>query len=167
MARTKPISCLMICPKLVENGLDGMLFDDLVYVSDEELAPFYADHDEHDDVDPAEIRARLAESGIVNGELVDPEKLDNDPFIQQVMADVESITGATDFIDHYYVVDDLRAAPLKVTEYKDRDEALSAYFALSTDKLKAFGLMNTNKLPGSLDFIQCKSRCSFLEKSRN
>lgn len=152
VVRTEQYSSLQ---DIVENGLDGMLFDDLVYVSDEELAPFYADHDELDDVDPAEIRARLAESGIVNGELVDPEKLDSDPFIQQVMADVESITGATGFIDHYYVVDDLRAAPLKVTEYKDRDEALSAYFDLPTDKLKAFGLMNTNKLPGSLDFIQC------------
>ena len=152
VVRTEQYSSLQ---DIVENGLDGMLFDDLVYVSDEELAPFYADHDELDDVDPAEIRARLAESGIVNGELVDPEKLDSDPFIQQVMADVESITGATGFIDHYYVVDDLRAAPLKVTEYTDRDEALSAYFDLPTDKLKAFGLMNTNKLPGSLDFIQC------------
>jgi len=152
VVRTEQYSSLQ---DIVENGLDGMLFDDLVYVSDDELAPFYADHDELDDVDPAEIRARLAESGIVNGELVDPEKLDRDPFIQQVMADVESITGATGFIDHYYVVDDLRAAPLNVTEYKDRDEALSAYFDLPTDKLKAFGLMNTNKLPGSLDFIQC------------
>ena len=141
---------------IVENGLDGMLFDDLVYVSDDELAPFYADHDELDDVDPAEIRARLAESGIVNGELVDPEKLDRDPFIQQVMADVESITGATGFIDHYYVVDDLRAAPLDITEYKDRDEALAAYFSLSTDKLKAFGVTNTKRMPGSFDFVQCK-----------
>ena len=113
VVRTEQYSSLQ---DIVENGLDGMLFDDLVYVSDEELAPFYADHDELDDVDPAEIRARLAESGIVNGELVDPEKLDRDPFIQQVMADVESITGATGFIDHYYVVDDLRAAPLDITE---------------------------------------------------
>lgn len=152
VVRTEQYSSLQ---EIVENGLEGLLFDDLVYVSDEELAPFYDEHDELDDVDPAEIRARLAESGIVNGELVDPEKLDRDPFIQQVMADVESITGATGFIDHYYVVDDLRAAPLKVTEYKDRDEALSAYFDLPTDKLKAFGLMNTNELPGSLDFIQC------------
>ena len=72
------------------------------------------------------------------------------------MADVESITGATGFIDHYYVVDDLRAAPLDVTEYKDRDEALGAYFALSTDKLKAFGVTNTKRMPGSFDFIQCK-----------
>ncbi len=153
VVRTEQYSSLQ---DIVENGLDGMLFDDLVYVSDDELAPFYADHDELDDVDPAEIRARLAESGIVNGELVDPEKLDRDPFIQQVMADVESITGATGFIDHYYVVDDLRAAPLDITEYKDRDEALAAYFSLSTDKLKAFGVTNTKRMPGSFDFVQCK-----------
>ena len=105
---------------IVENGLDGMEFSDLIYVSDEELAPFY----EPDD-DVAEV---------VHTPYSSPP---------------------TSFIDHYYVVDDLRAAPLKVTEYQNRDEALSAYFELPTDKLKAFGLMNTKELPGSLDFIQC------------
>ena len=34
------------------------------------------------------LRERLAERGIVNGQLVDPEKLDSDPFIRQVVADV-------------------------------------------------------------------------------
>lgn len=105
---------------IVENGLDGMEFSDLIYVSDEELAPFY----EPDD-DVAEV----------------------------VHTPYSSPPGS--FIDHYYVVDDLRAAPLKVTEYQNRDEALSAYFELPADKLKAFGLMNTKELPGSLDFIQC------------
>lgn len=60
------------------------------------------------------------------------------------------------FIDHYYVVEDLSAAPLSVTEYPDRDEALEAYFALPTDTMKAFGVVNTKELPGSLDFIQCR-----------
>ena len=60
------------------------------------------------------------------------------------------------FIDHYYVVEDLSAAPLSVTEYPDRDEAMEAYFALSTDTMKAFGVVNTKELPGSLDFIQCR-----------
>ena len=60
------------------------------------------------------------------------------------------------FIDHYYVVEDLSAAPLSVTEYSDRDEALEAYFALSADTMKAFGVVNTKELPGSLDFIQCR-----------
>ena len=60
------------------------------------------------------------------------------------------------FIDHYYVVEDLSAAPLSVTEYSDRDEALEAYFALSADTMKAFGVVNTKEQPGSLDFIQCR-----------
>ena len=60
------------------------------------------------------------------------------------------------FIDHYYVVEDLSAAPLSVTEYPDRDEALEAYFALPADTMKAFGVVNTKELPGSLDFIQCR-----------
>lgn len=60
------------------------------------------------------------------------------------------------FIDHYYVVEDLAAAPLSVTEYPDREEALEAYFALPADTMKAFGVVNTKELPGSLDFIQCR-----------
>lgn len=60
------------------------------------------------------------------------------------------------FIDHYYVVEDLAAAPLSVTEYPDREKALEAYFALPADTMKAFGVVNTKELPGSLDFIQCR-----------
>ena len=35
------------------------------------------------------LREKLADRGIENGQVVDPEKLDNDPFIQQVVADAE------------------------------------------------------------------------------
>ena len=45
------------------------------------------------DIDPAAVRAALAERGIVDGQVVDPAKLDADPFIQQVMADVEQIAA--------------------------------------------------------------------------
>lgn len=76
---------------LIDNALEALEFGDLVYVSEEELAPYYEEHDELDDVDPEEIRQRLAEAGIVNGQLVDEEKLNNDPFIQQVMADADRI----------------------------------------------------------------------------
>ena len=51
-----------------------------------------AEQDQFDNIDPIAIREALAERGIVNGELVDEEKLDNDPFIQRVMADVEAIS---------------------------------------------------------------------------
>lgn len=48
--------------------------------------------DSLDEVDSNEIRKKLEKSGIVNGELVDPDKLNEDPFIQQVMSDAESVS---------------------------------------------------------------------------
>lgn len=75
---------------MIDNCLHSLSFDDLVYLSDEELAPFYEEHDELDDVDPAVIRQQLEDAGIVNGELVDEDKLNSDPFIKQVMADAET-----------------------------------------------------------------------------
>ena len=54
-----------------------------------------AEQDNLDDVDPIAIRETLAQRGIVDGHVVDPEKLDNDPFVQQVMRDVEAISRAT------------------------------------------------------------------------
>lgn len=79
---------------MIDNCLHSLSFDDLVYLSDEELAPFYEEHDELDNIDPAVIRQQLEDAGIVNGELVDEDKLNSDPFIQQVMADAESDAGA-------------------------------------------------------------------------
>ena len=38
------------------------------------------------------LREKLADRGIVNGQVVEPEKLDNDPFIQQVVSDAEQAT---------------------------------------------------------------------------
>lgn len=65
-----------------------------------------AEYDRLDDVDPIAIRENLAQRGIVNGEVVDPEKLDNDPFIRQVMNDVEQIAAqekAMDAPDRYSI----------------------------------------------------------------
>ena len=50
-----------------------------------------AEYDSLDNIDPIAIREALAERGIVNGELVDPEALDRDRFIQQVEADAQRI----------------------------------------------------------------------------
>ena len=91
---------------IVENGLYGMEFDDLIYVSDEELAPFYEEHDELDDVDPAVIRQQLEDAGIVNGELVDEDKLNSDSFIQQVMADTEAVADNSDLIGQELTLDE-------------------------------------------------------------
>ena len=50
-----------------------------------------AEQDRFDNIDAIAIREALAERGIVNGQVVDPEKLDSDPFIRQVMRDVEAV----------------------------------------------------------------------------
>ena len=46
--------------------------------------------DSFDDIDLEQIRQKLEERGIVSGKVVDPEALNRDPFIRQVMADAES-----------------------------------------------------------------------------
>ena len=50
-----------------------------------------AERDNFDDIDPVVIRETLAERGIVGGKVVDPEKLNSDPFIQRVMQDAERV----------------------------------------------------------------------------
>ncbi len=57
------------------------------------------EQDNLDDVDPIAIREALAQRGIVDGQVVDTEKLDSDPFIQQVMRDVEAISRETSQAD--------------------------------------------------------------------
>lgn len=57
---------------------------------------FYTEEEQErfDNIDPIAIREALEERGIVNGQVADPEKLDNAPFIQQVMSDAEQIADA-------------------------------------------------------------------------
>ena len=57
---------------------------------------FYTEEEQNrfDNIDPIAIREALEERGIVNGQVADPEKLDNDPFIQRVMSDAEQIAAA-------------------------------------------------------------------------
>ena len=50
-----------------------------------------AERDNFDDIDPAAIREAFAQRGIVGGKVVDPEKLNSDPFIQRVMQDTERV----------------------------------------------------------------------------
>ena len=50
-----------------------------------------AERDNFDDIDPVVIREALTERGIVGGKVVDPEKLNSDPFIQRVMQDAERV----------------------------------------------------------------------------
>lgn len=100
---------------MIDNCLHSLSFDDLVYLSDEELAPFYEEHDELDDVDPAVIRQQLEDAGIVNGELVDEDKLNSDPFIQQVMADAETDAGRNFYQNNFDIKVRNYAGALKVS----------------------------------------------------
>lgn len=68
----------------VQRRIAQLIKEDRFYTQEE--------YDRLDDVDPIAIREALAQRGIVNGELVDPEALDRDPFIQQVVSDVEQIS---------------------------------------------------------------------------
>ena len=71
---------------------------------------FYTERerDNFDDIDPIAVREALAQRGIVNGEVVDTEKLHNDPFIQRVMQDAEQISAqeqpTLDPADRFHVV---------------------------------------------------------------
>ena len=75
-----------------------------------------AEHDDFDDIDPIAIREALSERGIVNGKAVDPEKLNSDPFIQQVMRTVN--TPAADVKPSYKAGDTvyLDNKPFEITE---------------------------------------------------
>ena len=58
---------------------------------------FYTEEEQNrfDNIDPIVIQEALAERGIVNGQVADPEKLGSDPFIQRVMSDAEQIAEET------------------------------------------------------------------------
>ena len=69
----------------VQRRIAQLIKEDRFYTQEEQ--------DRFDNIDPIVIREALAERGIVNGQVAEPEKLDSDPFIQQVMRDVEQIAA--------------------------------------------------------------------------
>ena len=69
----------------VQRRIAQLIKEDRFYTQEEQ--------DRFDNIDPIAIREALAQRGIVDGQVADPEKLDNDPFIQQVMRDVEAIAA--------------------------------------------------------------------------
>ena len=70
----------------VQRRIAQLIQEDRFYTEEEQ--------DRFDDIDPIAIREALGERGIVNGQVADPEKLENDPFIQRVMSDAEQIAAA-------------------------------------------------------------------------
>lgn len=87
-----------------------------------------AERDNLDDIDPVAIREDLAQRGIVNGQVTDPEKLDSDPFIQQVMSDVEQI-AAEEAEPRFSVIMTSDAFPDPEDAYAIWDETIQNYYA--------------------------------------
>ena len=79
-----PNGTMLPWPK-VQRRIAQLIKEDRFYTQEEQ--------DRFDNIDPIAIREALAERGIVNGQVADPEKLNNDPFIQRVMQDVEAVSA--------------------------------------------------------------------------
>ena len=93
--------------------LANLDFDVMIAQADEWYQQKTADRDFLDDVDPAAIRQKLAQRGIVDGQVVDEEALNNDPFIRQVMADANAAQG-----------EPKSTAPQIVARYQSDDELI-------------------------------------------
>ena len=90
----------------VQRRIAQLIKDDKFYTE--------AERDSFDDIDPIAVREALAQRGIVGGKVVDPDKLNSDPFIQQVMADADCIYAEENLIPgetvfsrdgHSYLID--------------------------------------------------------------
>ncbi|MGM9628951.1 MAG: SNF2-related protein [Faecousia sp.] len=83
----------IVCADLNELNeyLANLEFDVMIAHAEERYQEKRTSEDDFSDINPAEIRERLAQRGIVNGEVVEPDALNNDPLIRQVMADVGAI----------------------------------------------------------------------------
>ena len=79
-----PNGTMLPWPK-VQRRIAQLIKEDRFYTQEEQ--------DRFDNIDPIAIREALTERGIVNGQVADPEKLNNDPFIQRVMQDVEAVSA--------------------------------------------------------------------------
>lgn len=65
-------------------------------------------------------------------------------------------TQPKQFIAHFYVAEDIqKRGALDIKEFHSLEDALNAYHKLPNNQRKALGAMNTEDLPGSLDFVQC------------
>ena len=98
-----------------------------------------AEQDALDDIDPVAIRESLAERGIVDGQVVDAQKLDNDPFIQRVMADVEQIAAEEETPEpRFFVTTTSDAFPDPEDAFAIWDQTIHNYYASGDGTVPAF-----------------------------
>ncbi|WP_416207816.1 SNF2-related protein [Clostridium sp. M62/1] len=92
-----------------------------------------AEQDRFDNIDPIAIREALAERGIVNGQLVDPEKLDSSPFIQRVMAEASEIAADETEAERTLSGEELQQKLDFLNSVKDQT-SLPAYLSLNDEQ---------------------------------
>ena len=84
-------------PITIDGAAENIPWEQAADVTRDLLAEdrFYTEEEQDQflDIDTEYLRERLARSGIVDGEVVDMEALENDPFIRQVTADVAAIAA--------------------------------------------------------------------------
>ena len=121
----------------VQRRIAQLIQEDRFYTEEEQ--------DSFDNIDPIAIREALEERGIVNGQVADPEKLDNDPFIQRVMSDVEQIPAGRaeqSSIDkeepRFYVAMTSDAFPDSQDAYAIWDKTKDNYYADENGTVRTF-----------------------------
>ena len=166
-------------PELIEQELEVLDFEDLIYFTDEQLAKahiyqrdsiqmgsFLQDDERievkqypngyyynHYGYDPELDTAASVAGPFESYEEAVQMLLSHRPQAQQLEPE-----HTKPFVDHFYVVADIqRRGPLDIQKYSSLNDALNAYWSLPTGQVKALGAMNTRKpLPGSLDLLHCK-----------
>lgn len=121
----------------VQRRLAQLIQEDRFYTEEEQ--------DRFDNIDPIAIREALEERGIVNGQVANPEKLDNDPFIQRVMSDAEQLSAGRaeqSSIDkeepRFYVAMTSDAFPDSQDAYAIWDKTKDNYYADENGTVRTF-----------------------------
>ena len=166
-------------PELIEQELEVLDFEDLIYFTDEELAKahiyqrdsiqmgsFMQDNERievkqhpngyyynHYGYDPERDTAASVAGPFESYEEAVQMLLSHRPQAQQLEPE-----HTEPFVDHFYVVADIKKrGALDIQKFYSLNDALNAYWSLPTSQTKALGAMNTRKpFPGSLDLLHCK-----------
>ena len=165
--------------ELIDHELENLVFDDLIYFTDEQLAKAHIYQRDTLRIasfqqDDERIEVKRYPNGYYYNHYGYNPKLD---VVASVAGPFDSYEEAVEtllahrpqaqqleqehtdsFIDHFYVIADLqKQGQLDVTEYSTLGDAFAAYQAIPTAQMKALGAMNTREpMPGSLDFMHCK-----------
>ena len=143
--------------KLEENPLNELYFlpyEEPKVESSQKLEEQQAEKndakEDWEQVDGTQIREKLERSGIVNGQLVDEDKLAEQPFVQQVMADAERIAEESEHPTHSTETVSVYPAEENNLPYDIVVERLKVEPSVQTNEEYA----KVNLIPGVTEFEQ-------------